>query len=412
MSPSSSASGNRDQILRLSDAGNCSSENSAPRIVSPGESLGMLGGGQLGRMFALAARRSGYHVQIFGDHSSSPAGQVADRSWPAALTEESQLRQFAEHVSVVSLETENIPVRTVEFLEQFVPVYPSRELLRASQHRLLEKTMLRSIGIPTADFFSVKGIEDLQNGLLQFGGTGILKTVTEGYDGKGQVRIASLNGGEAAWSSLKTEEAILEREISFDCEVSVVAGRFADGRVVSFRPTVNHHVNHILDVSVTPSSLLDPATEKQASEIAAAILEHFGTYGVLCVEFFLTKSGQLLVNEIAPRPHNSGHLTIEACRSSQFEQQFRAISGMPSGDVSQVCPAAMINLLGDHLMNATPERWQSVFAMPNVFVHLYGKAEARRGRKMGHLTVLAETSERAEATARKARAILMGEQAR
>jgi 5-(carboxyamino)imidazole ribonucleotide synthase len=378
-------------------------------VVIPGSAIGMLGGGQLGRMFASVARQFGYQMQVFGEHSSSPAGQLADRSWPATFTDRDQLKEFAERVSVVTLEQENIPVETIQFLEQYVPVHPSAELLRASQHRLLEKTSLRSIGIPTADFLPIRTARELKEGLAEFGGTGILKTVTMGYDGKGQARLAANTDCNAVWSEFAVPEAILEREIEFDFELSVVAGRFMDGSVVCYQPSVNHHVNHILDVSVAPSPLISEQISREASAIAGAILEHFNAYGVLCVEFFLTTSGKLLVNEIAPRPHNSGHLTIDACASSQFEQQLRAVCGMSSGDVQQRRPAAMINLLGEHLQNATPERWQAVFAMSDVHVHMYGKSEARTGRKMGHITATADSAQHAELLARRARAVLMGQ---
>lgn len=376
------------------------------RTVAPGATIGMLGGGQLGRMFAAVARQFGYQMQVFGEGPESPAGQLADRSWPAGFDDQLQLKQFAERVSVVTFEQENIPVETVRFLEQYVPVHPSAELLQASQHRLLEKTSLRHIGIPTADFAPVHSAAELTTALREFEGNGILKTVTLGYDGKGQARLGSRSDVRAEWERLGVPEAILEREISFDCELSVVAARFMTGQVVCYAPAVNHHVNHILDVSVSPSPIVSPAISRQACEIATAILEHFDAVGVLCVEFFLTTDGRLLVNEIAPRPHNSGHLTIDACASSQFEQQLRAVCGLPPGDVSQNRPAAMINLLGDHLLNADSARWNAVFSLPNVRVHMYGKAENRIGRKMGHLTALAETAEEAERLARHARSLL------
>ncbi len=377
-------------------------------LVAPGSNLGMLGGGQLGRMFASVARQFGYGIQVFGDHPDSPAGQLGDRSWATSFDDVPQLKQFGQRVAVVTYEQENIPVATVKTLEEFVPVRPCSELLRASQHRLLEKSTLRSIGIPTADFLAIRSLSELQQGLSQFDGKAILKTVTMGYDGKGQARLNAGTDLSAVWNQFNVPEAILEREISFAHEISVVAARFRDGRVVAYQPTLNHHVNHILDVSISPAPQISTAIAKQATDIAASILEHFDAIGVLCVEFFLTTSETLLVNEIAPRPHNSGHLTIDACGSSQFEQQLRAVCGMPSGDVQQTQPAVMINLLGDHLVSVTADRWHKVFSDPNVRVHLYGKSEARTGRKMGHLTVLGRTAEMAEQHARRARDFLMG----
>ena len=374
-----------------------------PRVLAPGATLGMLGGGQLGRMFAIAARQCGYQICVFGDPADSPAGQVSDHSFANKFSDESALLEFAKRVDVVTYEQENIPVPTVEFLRQHVDVYPGPELLRASQHRLLEKTSLRSIGIPTADFLRIDSAASLREGVSQFSGDAILKTVTLGYDGKGQARIKSGDDFDKIWTSFKVSEAILESVVDFEFELSIVASRFGDGTCAFYPPVLNHHVNHILDVSISPSSIISGSMATQAEQIARAILEHFNVIGVLCVEFFATHDGRLLVNEIAPRPHNSGHLTIDACRSSQFEQQFRAVCGLPSGDVSLRSPAAMINLLGDHLMHTTQGKWRSVFELPNVRVHMYGKAEAREGRKMGHLNVTAGSDSEAERVAREAR---------
>jgi len=378
------------------------------RVLAPGSTLGMLGGGQLGRMFALAARQRGYHVMVFGDPVDSPAGQVSDRSLPAAFDDQDALLSFARQVDVVSYEQENIPVPTVEFLTQHVPVYPGAELLRASQHRLLEKNSLRNIGIPTADFASIQSAAELREAVALFGGDAILKTVTLGYDGKGQARVLSTDDLEAVWKKFAVTEAILEKIVDFSFELSIVASRFSDGTCAFYAPVRNNHVNHILDLSVSPALEIPQKFCHEAMEIARAILEHFQVIGVLCVELFATKDGSLLVNEIAPRPHNSGHLTIDACRSSQFEQQFRAVCGLASGNVEMQAPAAMANLLGDHLMNATADRWKTVFQLPQVHVHMYGKAEARIGRKMGHLTALGSTVQEAERLVKNARDFLQG----
>jgi 5-(carboxyamino)imidazole ribonucleotide synthase len=368
----------------------------------------MLGGGQLGRMFAIAARQCGYRIVTFGDPSDSPAGQVSDLSSPAKFSDEDALRKFAAQVDVVTYEQENIPVPTVELLLQHVPVFPGPELLRASQHRLLEKTSLRKIGIPTANFAAVHSAEELKATVANFGGDAILKTVTLGYDGKGQARVRSTDDLGAVWKKFAVEEAIVEQIVDFSFELSIVASRFGDGTCAFYPPVRNDHVNHILDVSVSPADSISPQLTADAIQIARAILEHFDVIGVLCVELFATTDGKLVVNEIAPRPHNSGHLTIDACRSSQFEQQFRAVSGLASGNVEMRSPAAMANLLGDHLFDATPECWSAVFAMPNVHVHMYGKAEARTGRKMGHLTATASTAKAAEDLVVAARRKLRG----
>ena len=378
------------------------------RVLGPGSTLGMLGGGQLGRMFALAAREKGYRVVVFGDPADSPAGQVSDLSIPAAFDDQDALLQFARQVDVVSYEQENIPVPTVDFLLQHVPVYPGPELLRASQHRLLEKTTLRSIGIPTADFARIRSAAELHDAVAVFGGDAILKTVTLGYDGKGQARVRSTDDLDAVWKRFAVPEAILEKIVDFEFELSIVASRFMDGTCAFYSPVRNDHANHILDLSVSPVEDVSNSLRIEAVEIARAILEHFQVVGVLCVELFVTKSGSLVVNEIAPRPHNSGHLTIDACSSSQFEQQFRAICGLPSGDVTMRAPAAMANLLGDHLLNVTAEQWRSVFEMPQVHVHMYGKAEARIGRKMGHITAIAGTAADSARVALAARRLLGG----
>lgn len=381
--------------------------SSRKHVALPGSTIGMLGGGQLGRMFAIAARQFGYGVQIFGDSQESPAGQVSDRSWPSPFTDHDALREFAKHVDVVTYEQENIPAATVETLMEYVPVFPGPELLRVSQHRLLEKTSLRRIGIPTADFLKIESAAELHQGIIEFGGDAILKTTTLGYDGKGQQRIGNQSDCESIWMTFNVPEAILERVVPFTHELSIVASRFSDGTCSFFAPALNHHDNHILDVSISPSPLISDRQMLEAEQIARAILEHFDVIGVLCVEFFATKDGQLLVNEIAPRPHNSGHLTINACRSSQFEQQLRAVCGLASGDISTQTPAVMLNLLGDHLQHQSATAWGKVFANPNLHVHLYGKSEIRLGRKLGHLTVVGKDVVASERLGRRVRADLM-----
>ncbi len=376
------------------------------RTLAPGATLGMLGAGQLGRMFALAAREAGYRIAVYGGGPESPCGQVSDVCFDRSFDDQQSLREFAAAVDVISYEYENIPLAAVEFLQTLVPVFPDSRLLRIAQHRLLEKRSLQEIGIPTAAFTEVRDADDLRRGLQQFGGQGILKTATMGYDGKGQVRINGDVDAEQMLQRFAGVELILEEIISFQLELSVVAAGFAGGQSRLFAPVVNHHVNHILDCSRTPDARLTPQVVEEAGKIATRILEHFGVIGVFCVEFFLTDNGRLLVNELAPRPHNSGHLTIEGCAASQFEQQYRAICGLPAGAVMAARPAVMLNLLGDHLVHATPERWQQVFAMTDLHVHLYGKLELRSGRKMGHLTALADDVDEAESIARSARKVL------
>lgn len=376
------------------------------RTLAPGATLGMLGAGQLGRMFALAARAAGYRIAVYGGGPESPCGQVSDLCFDRSFDDQQSLREFAAAVDVVSYEYENIPLSAVEYLESLVPVLPDSRLLKISQHRLLEKRSLQQIGIPTAAFTEIRNADDLRRGLQEFGGQGILKTATLGYDGKGQLRIGGEIDAEQVLEGFAGVELILEEIVPFQLELSVLAAGFAGGQTRHFTPAVNHHVNHILDCSRTPDERLSPSIVAEAGAIATQILEHFGVIGVFCVEFFLTDSGRLLVNEIAPRPHNSGHLTIEACAASQFEQQYRAICGLPAGAVTAARPAVMLNLLGDHLVHATPDRWREVFAMTDVHVHLYGKLELRAGRKMGHLTALADDVDAAERIARAARKAL------
>lgn len=377
-----------------------------PQTLLPGATLGMLGGGQLGRMFALAARPFGFHVVTYGDAPDSPCGQVSDNCFPSDFNNLDELARFARMVSVVTYEQENIPLETLQFLENLVPVFPGSQLLRAAQNRLLEKSAVQSIGIPTADFYSVTSASELASALENIGGDGILKTVTMGYDGKGQIRVRRGDDLPNAWKSLGVAQAILEKRIDFAFELSLIGARFADNSCHFFTPTVNTHVNHILDISVCPSPLITPALASQARQITRAILEHFDVFGVLCVEFFAVSDTQLLVNEIAPRPHNSGHWTIEACRSSQFQQQFRAVAGLPSGDTQATSAAVMVNLLGDHLQNLNSERWMSACAVPNSAIHLYGKEEARRGRKMGHITALGDDPREVQERALQIRRLL------
>lgn len=381
-------------------------DTSSPKLLAPGSTVGMIGGGQLGRMFAIAARRCGYRVHLFGDAEDSPAGQVSDRVWDCALTDHDAAREFAESVDVVSYEFENLPVATVAAIDAVTAVFPGPALLEVAQHRALEKSTLQQIGIPTAAFHRITSLHELASAAELLGGCGILKTATLGYDGKGQVRIRSIQECATAWESVGGSESILEQEIDFEFEMSIVAARFAGGHIAIYEPVVNDHVNHILDLSVSPSPRITAAMAQDAKDIAAAILKHFNVYGVLCVEFFVTRAGSVLVNEIAPRPHNSGHLTIDACSSSQFEQQLRAICGLPSGRIRQRQPAAMANLLGDHIGRTTPRQWAAVFGCPDVQVHLYGKSESRIGRKMGHLTCVADTADEAIRAVLSARQIL------
>lgn len=369
--------------------------------ILPGATIGVLGSGQLGRMFAIAARRLGYRVHTFSPDSDTPTGQVADREVTASYDDLSAVREFASQVSVVTFEFENVPAATAEAAGALVPVRPSGQVLHITQHRLREKTFLSQSGFPVTPFRRVTTLAELEGALAEFGAPAILKTAGWGYDGKGQVRINRLDEAGSAWSKLATDESVLEAFVDFSAEASVVAVRGRGGECVSFPMIENSHSRHILDLSVCPARV--PARVQQEGEaMARRVLESLDVVGVLCVEYFVGRDGQLLINELAPRPHNSGHLTIDACLSCQFEQQVRSICGLPLGSVEQVRPAAMANLLGD-LWFPKPPNWIAACQDPRVKLHLYGKAEARPGRKMGHLTALADSVEEAVLQAQVAR---------
>jgi 5-(carboxyamino)imidazole ribonucleotide synthase len=360
-------------------------------------------------MFAIAARRLGYRVHVFSPDRDTPAGQVCDREWSASYHNVDALAEFARSVSVVTLEFENVSVAAVDVIERTTPVRPGAAVLHAAQHRSREKTMLQSLGLRTAPFRIVRELNELVAaiGAEPFHGQGILKTAASGYDGKGQVRLNAASEAEAAWQTIGRQEAVLEGIVDFECELSVIGVRGVTGEFTSFGPILNEHANHILDLSIAPAIGIPDRTAAEAIEMTRTIMESLDVVGVLCVEFFLDRSGQLVINEIAPRPHNSGHLTIDAHITCQFEQQVRSVCGLPLGSTEQRQPAAMANLLGD-VWEAGEPRWAAVLAMPRVKLHLYGKSEARLGRKMGHLTALADTPELAATVAREARAALSG----
>jgi len=374
-------------------------------VILPGATLGVLGSGQLGRMFAIAARRLGYRVEVYSPDQNTPAGEVANREWVGAYDDFDRLSQFAREVDVVTLEFENVSVSAVHAIEKFAPVRLGANVLHTAQHRSREKNWLHSQGIPTAPFAIVRSEADLASAITRPGidGHGILKTASWGYDGKGQIRVRSTDDLAAAWKSLNTDEAVLEGIVDFDHELSVIGVRSPQGDFRVYGPIHNIHRNHILDVSICPPASLDMQTKGQAILLCRQIMDGLDAIGVLCVELFVRKTGELVVNELAPRPHNSGHLTIEAFRTCQFEQQVRAVCGLPLGSTEQLRPAAMANLLGDVWETPGGPNWCALLSMPNVKLHLYGKSEPRPGRKMGHLTALAETPELAEEMARKAR---------
>ncbi len=361
--------------------------------VMPGSAVGVLGSGQLGRMFALAARRMGYRVHVFSPAAGSPAGQVADREWSASYEDLDAAREFAESVEVVTLEFENIPISVLEGIGEIVPVRPGIRALHTTQHRLREKTFLAQAGFPVAPYRAVGAAEELRDALKEIGVPAVLKTAGFGYDGKGQVKIEAADGADAAWEALGEDEAVLEAWVDLEREVSVVGARGLDGAFAHYGAVENTHRDHILDLTVTPAGL-PPEMVKEAIEISRGVFEALEIVGTACVEFFVATDGKLLVNEVAPRPHNSGHWTIEGAVTSQFEQQLRAVCGLPLGGTDRPRPAAMANLLGDLWQGGVPN-WAAALALPDVKLHLYGKAKARPGRKMGHLTALADDPRKA-----------------
>ena len=363
------------------------------RTILPGATIGVLGSGQLGRMFAMAARRMGYLVHTFSPETDTPTGQVADVEVTASYDDLEAVRDFARGVQVVTFEFENIPAETVEAVAEYVPVRPSGFVLQTTQHRVREKTYLAGAGFPVTPFRHVRSLAELQQAQLELGLPAVLKTAGFGYDGKGQSKITSPDEIESAYAALNGQEAILEAFVDFEREVSVVAARGLDGARINYGVIENIHRRHILDCSVAPANV-SAAVLKSATEIAESLLEQLDVVGVLCVEFFLQRDGSLYINELAPRPHNSGHLTIDACLTSQFEQQVRAVCGLALGVPDLLRPAAMANLLGDLWQDAEPN-WAAACAFPNVKLHLYGKHEARPGRKMGHLTACAPSTNEA-----------------
>ena len=364
------------------------------RVIAPGAALGVLGGGQLGRMFAIAARRMGYRVHTFSPEDDSPAGQVADVEVTASYEDLDALRTFARGVDVVTFEFENVPIEAIDAIEALAPVRPSGLALHTAQQRAREKTFLADRGVPTAPFAPAATLDELWDAVARVGTPAVIKTAAFGYDGKGQHKVATPADVEHIWTALGHQAAVVEKFINLQAEISIVAARGVDGEVATFPPFENRHRNHILDLTTAPAAIPAPVS-RRAAEITRTILEELQYVGVLCVEFFVSTEGELLVNELAPRPHNSGHLTCDAAVTSQFEQQVRAICGLPLGSAEIPRPAAMANLLGDLWADGEPN-WAAACRFTDVKLHLYGKTHARPGRKMGHLTAVGKTVQDAQ----------------
>lgn len=372
--------------------------------ILPGATLGMLGGGQLGRMFAQAAQQMGYRVHVFCPDADCPAAHAAAEHIEADYDDLEALAAFGRSVDVCSLEFENIPVGAVEAVAAHAPVRPGANLLHVAQDRLREKTFLSNHDLPVVPFRAIGGLDDLREALEELGCPAVLKTARSGYDGKGQVKISDPSEAAAAWEAVGQQPSVLEAWITYEAELSIIAARNPAGELRCFPLFHNEHRNHILDISTCPGPF-EERVSIDATEIAERLTTALDVTGLICIELFLEHGGQLIINEIAPRPHNSGHLTIEACHTSQFEQQVRAICNLPLGDPSLRCGgAAMANLLGDVWpADGSPPDWRK--AMEG-HLHLYGKAAPRPARKMGHLTVTADAPEAARAAAERLRAEL------
>ena len=374
------------------------------RRYLPGATIGLMGSGQLGRMFAFAARRMGYRVHVFSPETDTPAGQFANLEVTGAYEDEAAVRAFARNLDLLTFEFENIPRQTIDWCAAECEVRPEGSILHTAQNRLREKDFLSAAGIPVAPYRAVRSPNDLASACDQLKLPAILKSAAFGYDGKGQRFLEKATALDQIWAERAGDELILERAIDFEKEVSVIVARTLDGSMKTFPVCENIHRDHILDVTVVPARVA-PSVEDSAAVLARAIAEKMNLVGILAVEMFLQRDGELLVNELAPRPHNSGHWTIEGCVTSQFEQHVRAVCGLTLGGTDILRPAAMANLLGDVWRSGEPN-WAGALAVENTHLHLYGKREPRPRRKMGHLTALAESAEAAMAAVTKAREAL------
>ena len=378
--------------------------------ILPPATLGMLGGGQLGRFFVSAAHEMGYQVWVLDPDKNSPAGQIAERHFCNNYDDYAALDAFAAGCAAITTEFENVPAATLDYLAKFVPVRPSATAVAICQERIAEKSFLRDNGLPHGPFAEIRSEDDIRNAPAELF-PAILKVARFGYDGKGQATVNNHQEALLAFGHVKGEACVLEQRLKLDYEVSVVLARDEQGQVRCFPTGENEHTRGILDVSIVPART-SGCLRSDAEDVAARIADKLGYIGTMAVEFFVSQ-GRLIVNEMAPRPHNSGHYTIDACVTSQFEQQVRALCGLPLGESRAHSAAVMVNLLGDLWFekgeNGEHYRepdWAKLYAVPNLKLHLYGKHHARPGRKMGHFTVIGESAEQVQSTARAARAAI------
>ncbi|MCA1937672.1 MAG: 5-(carboxyamino)imidazole ribonucleotide synthase [Dechloromonas sp.] len=375
-------------------------------MILPPATLGMLGGGQLGRFFVAAAHELGYRVWVLDPDKNSPAAQIAERHFCVAYDDYAALDEFAAGCAAITTEFENVPAATLDYLAKFVPVRPHAAAVAICQHRVSEKTFLRDNGFPHGPFIEVNSDADLKAAPASLF-PAILKVARFGYDGKGQATVNNVEEALLAFAQFKGEQCVLEQRLPLDYEVSVVLARDENGQVACFPTGENQHTRGILDVSIVPART-SGCMKSDAEDVAARIAEKLGYIGTMGVEFFVSR-GQLLVNEMAPRPHNSGHYTIDACVTNQFEQQVRALCGLPLGEPRSHSASVMVNLLGDLWYDGDSYRepdWSVLYAIPNLKLHLYGKHHARPGRKMGHFTVIGDNAEAVQKAALAARAAI------
>jgi len=356
------------------------SHSAAP--IPPGSTIGIVGGGQLGRMTVLAAANLGYKCHIFCPEDRAPASKVANLTVQADYRDEAALKRFANDVDVVTFEFENIPHESVQLLTELAPVRPSWRCLQISQDRLVEKDFMNGIGVATTPYRRVESLGDLEDAVALLGYPSVLKTARMGYDGKGQVKIDKETALSDAWSAMEGGPAILEAFVDFEREISVIVARSPNGEMASYEPVHNVHTNHILDTTTAPAGIGEHLS-KTAITMATRTAEEMKLIGLLAVEMFVTRDNRLMVNEVAPRPHNSGHWTMDGAATSQFEQFVRAVCGLPLGATERLQDTVMTNLLGDDI-----DAWPEILSEPNAHLHLYGKLEARPGRKMGHVNRL------------------------
>jgi 5-(carboxyamino)imidazole ribonucleotide synthase len=357
-------------------------------MILPDATLGILGGGQLGRMFTLAAYSMGYRVVVLDPDPHSPAGMIADQHIKADYRDHAALQLLGDECAAVTTEFENIPADSLDYLQQFCTVRPGPEAVRIAQDRIREKTFIRDHGLSTAAFEPVYEAADLDEAFGELQPPMLLKTASLGYDGKGQVRVDTLEDARSAFEQLGNRPCVLEELVDLAREISVVLVRGSNGRLAVYPVAENLHVNGILDTTMVPASI-DAQSRENAVLMAGQLAGAMDYCGGLAVEFFITRQGELLVNELATRPHNSGHFTVDACATSQFEQQLRMLCDLPPGDTQLLSPVVMLNLLGDLWCDDTAPDWAAVFSEPGAHLHLYGKREARPGRKMGHINSLA-----------------------